>query len=917
MTTNIVKGTSYEYYTHDILNSLDGHKAWLWKFVPEKILRKAGILGDWNSFRLLKKSFKEEKEENPLIDIGTDIILEKNNEYIIVQCKNYDNKNYVTIQKLAGFYHSVVHYQLKGIVYYTSKLSNALLKAKPNSNIQFIRLVFDNEIEYTNNLFSNKEFINSEKNLTNLIDSPFDYQIEASDKLKNVFIQQNKNRAVLQLPCGLGKTLISMIVGLNFNQVIIVSPLKEYCIQNLDRFKSEIKYNNYQELLIDTDGTRDINEINDFIKKNNKIVLSVCYKSCDILAKVLTILNNYLIIFDEFHNISKNDIIGLTESGIYDILNSNSKILFMSATPKIYYLDDDDDDNEELNKDVFGNIEYKIEMSDAIKNNKICDYELYIPDIQLNNQLFIDDIKKEIDINHLDNEVNIKSNFILRGLLATGSNKTIVYVRTHEEAYKFKNSLTTLNSYFYMDLSVDTLLSSDNKQKRLTKLNIFKSFDGFSLIISVDILNECIDIPSCDSIFITYPTTSKIKIIQRICRSNRKDKYNPNKISKIFVWTNEYEDMIDIISNLKEFDSNFLKDKVNILSLNNNVNQILNREQNKGKYEILDNFIVSIKKVLSWNEKFELLKKYIDDNEFIPSRYSKNYDVRYIGGFFYSQQYNYDKKIKLMKQQKYYDIWTLFKKQYEKNIMNIEEKWLLVLDKVIEFIETNKKSPSRYTVSDNDDDEYAFFDLSRFDNEKNLGNWITQQKGNFKLEKKMFSYKIENNVKVYNHPRMVETWNDFNEKYKIYMLNNEETWDFTLNEIKNYIDKNKKKPSTTSKDDSVRKLGIFISTQKKNHKIKAQIMSNTIYYNKWSTFTQDYSNYLLTIEDKWYDILDNLKEFIDKNKKRPNKHSSNKDEKVLGEWLVKQSGKYKNNKMNNDDINEVFESFLHQYQKYI
>lgn len=914
MTSNNIKGTSYEYYIHDLLNLPTENKAWLWKFVPETNLRESGILGNWNEFRLLKKAYKE---ENPFIDIGIDILLKKDNDYFIVQCKNYNTNNYVTIDKLAGFYHSIVHYQLKGMVYYTSKLSTNLLNAKPNNNIEFIKETFKDETEYTNNLLLNKEFVASEKNMTNLIDTPFDYQIEATIKLKDVFIGQNKYRAVLQLPCGLGKTLISMIVGLNFNQVIIVSPLKEYCIQNLDRFKSEVKYNNYKELLIDTDGTRDLDEIKDFIKNNNKILFSVCYKSCDILSKILSNLNNYLIIFDEFHNISKNDIMGLNETGIYDILNSDSKILFMSATPKIYCLDKDEDDNEELNKDIFGEIEYKIEMSNAIKNKQICDYELYIPDIQLNNQPFIDDIKKEININHLNNDINIKCNFILRGLLTTGSNKTIIYVRTHEEAYNFKESLTTLNNYFYMDLSIDTILSSDNKQKRLTKLNNFKSFNGFSLIISVDILNECIDIPSCDSIFITYPTTSKIKIIQRICRANRKDKYNPDKISKIFIWTDIYEDMTDIILNLKEFDADFLNNKVNILSLNNNKNQILNRNQNNEKiYEILDNFIISIKKVLSWNEKFESLKKYIDDNGYIPSQHSKDINIKCIGAFFYRQQYNYDKKIKMMRHQKYYDIWTLFKSEYNKNIINIEERWILILEKVIQFIEINKKSPSRYNVSD-DDEDYTFFDLNKFNIEQNLGNWLSSQKKYLSTGTKMFSYKLENNNKVYNHPKIIEAWNNFSEKYKIYLLNNEENWEYIMQQLKNYIDTYKKKPSTTSKDESTRKLGIFISTQKKNHKIKAQIMSNPIYYNKWTIFTQEYSSYLLTVEDKWYDILDNVKNFIDKNKKRPNKHSSNKDEKVLGEWLVKQSGKYKNNKMNNDEINETYELFLQEYQQYI
>jgi hypothetical protein len=335
MTSNFIKGISYEIFIKDLLEKNNNHIAWLWKFIPEKNLREAGILGNWNDARLLRKSYTE---ENPFIDTGIDILLKKNNEYIIIQCKNYSENNYITVEKLAGFYMNVTHYGLKGIVYFTSKLSKPLREIKQIDNIQFIKQIFEDETNYTNNLLNDNKFTSSQINFTNLIDSPFDYQIDASNKLTDVFLHQNKNRAILQLPCGLGKTLISMIVGLNFNQVIIVSPLKEYCIQNLDRFKSEYKYKDYQNLLIDTDGTRDLNIIKDFINNNNKIILSVCYKSCDILAKLLSSLNNFLIIFDEFHNISVNDVNGLSESGIYDILISKSNFLFMSATPKIYCL---------------------------------------------------------------------------------------------------------------------------------------------------------------------------------------------------------------------------------------------------------------------------------------------------------------------------------------------------------------------------------------------------------------------------------------------------------------------------------------------------------------------------------------------------------------------------------------------------
>ena len=108
---------------------------------------------------------------------------------------------------------TLCHYDLDGIVYYTSKLSNNIIIQKPTNRIQYIKKNFD--IILNNN---------QKESYSNLIDKPYDYQVIAFQNIKKEF--ENKNRAILQLPCGLGKTLISMIVGLDYDQVIILSPLK-------------------------------------------------------------------------------------------------------------------------------------------------------------------------------------------------------------------------------------------------------------------------------------------------------------------------------------------------------------------------------------------------------------------------------------------------------------------------------------------------------------------------------------------------------------------------------------------------------------------------------------------------------------------------------------------------------------------
>ena len=59
---------------------------------------------------------------------------------------------------------------------------------------------------------------------------PRDYQIEAYNKFTG--------KGILQLPCGMGKTLIACMVATNYDNIIILSPLRNYAVQLLEKFKA-------------------------------------------------------------------------------------------------------------------------------------------------------------------------------------------------------------------------------------------------------------------------------------------------------------------------------------------------------------------------------------------------------------------------------------------------------------------------------------------------------------------------------------------------------------------------------------------------------------------------------------------------------------------------------------------------------
>jgi predicted helicase len=220
----------------------DHNQTWLWQNIPEFELRKSKLLGNWNEHRLVKKDNKI----NGIPDLGADILLKDNEKYILIQCKNFDSNN-VTIHHLAGFYAMTLHYEMEGIVYYTSNISPNIRLLKPRSDIHYIKQ------EMPNNEISLQ--LPQTQSLNKLIDKPYYYQIEAYNQLKDL------NRSILSLPCGMGKTLIAIMIAKNYDNIVLLSPLIAYSKQNLERFQTELQSMNYQLIIVNSEGTRDSKEI--------------------------------------------------------------------------------------------------------------------------------------------------------------------------------------------------------------------------------------------------------------------------------------------------------------------------------------------------------------------------------------------------------------------------------------------------------------------------------------------------------------------------------------------------------------------------------------------------------------------------------------------------------------------------------
>jgi len=497
METLIQQGTQYEKYVLDILK--DKYKSiWLWNNIPKEILLELNFIKDI---------------QNTCDDIGCDILAKNNdNTYDYIQCKNYSTlgiDNVITISDLSGFYNFVAENDIRNpIVYYSGVLSSQIQCRK--KRIKYINLPFIK--------ISNEDI------------KPRDYQLEAFNTLKDV------NRGILEMPCGTGKTLITYLISLNYDNVILLSPLIATTDQLITHYK---KYYSQEKEPI-TFNTVHCHGIRnpDVIDFGNKNVLGATFDSCDVVNKIIPKLTGSIfIVIDECHNLS-NTMLTDSNNEVNKLLMGNYKVLFVSATPKNY--------GSEFSN-IFGSIRYKLDWQDAIKNKYICDYEFYYPNA---NKIieYIDEIKFNKSVIE-KTKLIYKAFFLLESIKNMNIKKCIVYLKTVEELEQFKKILGLVNIYHDLKLSIYSIDYKTGKNARNSAITKFRNNKvKISILLNVHVLDEGIDIPECDSVFLTNPNNNPVNIIQRISRANRKCSDNHNKIAKILIWGKDRIKIDNILS---------------------------------------------------------------------------------------------------------------------------------------------------------------------------------------------------------------------------------------------------------------------------------------------------------------------------------------------------------------------------------
>jgi len=300
-------------------------------------------------------------------------------------------------------------------------------------------------------------------------------------------------------------------------------------------------------------------------------------------------------------------------------------------------------------------------------------------------------------------------------------------------------------------------------------------------------------------------------------------------------------------------------------------------------------------------KRLEKLKIYIDTNKQRPSTHSEDKDIKFKAKWIGTSQTNYSKKIHNMKDENIYKLWTDFinDSKYKEYFLSQYETFVYNLNKVKNYIDTNKQRPSQ-TSKDNN---IGF-----------ISRWIGTSQTNY--SKKTRNMKIETIYKL---------WTDFinDEKYKEYFLSQYDEFIIKLNNLKSYIDINKQRPSSKySKDKHIKSIGSWIVTSQKYYSKKIYNMKDENIYKLWTEFINDirYKEYFLSQYDSFVYNLNNLKSYIDTNKQRPSQTSKDKTIKSMGGWISNQTSNYSKKKenMKNENIKKLWEDFINdeKYKQY-
>ena len=293
-----------------------------------------------------------------------------------------------------------------------------------------------------------------------------------------------------------------------------------------------------------------------------------------------------------------------------------------------------------------------------------------------------------------------------------------------------------------------------------------------------------------------------------------------------------------------------------------------------------------------WFMNLKNLKIFLHENKRRPYQTSTNTHEKTTSRWLYQQLKIRSQCIHIMSKKEIQVVWDEFKEEYSEYFRSNEDSWKDNLKELQLFLDENKRRPCN-----NSSDE----------KEKRINRWVLVQ--------------IKNRsdcVEIMSRKHIQDIWDIFHEKFIHYFQSCQEIWEKKLMEAKCFFEIHKTRPRLCSKDKTEKKIGNWISSQIYNRKKYIDIMSHSIFRDKWDIFINNHEEYFKSNEEVWYENLDGVEEFIHVHKKRPIVSSNDANERKLGQWIGYQVQKMtkRSGIMANEEIRDVWDNFTSSHLKH-
>jgi superfamily II DNA or RNA helicase len=352
---------------------------------------------------------------------------------------------------------------------------------------------------------------------------------------------QTQDKGMLILMCGVGKTLISLWITqqLHANTIVVGVPNKLL----LDQWNKVIRELFPDLPVLVVSGGISEDAIQQFLEKYEERCIVITTYSSSHKVNSASQHRNFkfaMKILDEVHHLTSHNMKLSTEKKTYIHMLHIPAAKQLSLTATLKQLESIGDDNNVVSNDnvtQFGEIIDSKCLLWAIKNNIVCDYVIQTittNEEQLQQQLEQFNIQND---NDNDKRMFMSAYAALKSINDGHSHHLLIYSNNKDNSLKLNQFIKLLleNNYFELpDLYYSHYHSDINEKEQHIIINNFERAKQ-GIITCVYCLGEGWDFPLLDAVVFAENMSSNIRIVQSALRASRKNKNEPNKITKIIL----------------------------------------------------------------------------------------------------------------------------------------------------------------------------------------------------------------------------------------------------------------------------------------------------------------------------------------------------------------------------------------------